>query len=147
MKLRFLLFCLFLALSVNLFAAAGDKLPPSFAMVGTCFLSGTTNSVLTPVNLGNGGNFVLVGVDVIILDGTAVSAAPTIQVTSGATNLSSAAALSGTAVSTVIRPALSAPMPVVATSGTATPLSIKITSAGTATALDAKVVFRGYWLP
>jgi len=148
MKLFSLLLAVFIGLNISAIAAPGDKLPGQVAFSGTCSLSGTTGSVLTPVHLpANGGTFVLTGADIIILDGTAVSVAPTIQIASGATNLSSAAALSGTAANTVIRPTLSAPLPVV-TSGTAVaPLSVNITSAGTATALDVKAVFRGYWLP
>jgi len=144
-----LLLCVFIAIiGTDAFAATGDKISTTFTVSGVCSLAGTTNSVLTIGNLpANGGSYVLTGVDVVILTGTAVSAAPTIQVTSGATNLSSAAALSGTTPSTVIRPTLSAPLPLVVTGGSTAPLSIKITSAGTATNLDVKTVFRGYWLP
>jgi len=149
MKLRFLLLFLLLAFGINasLFAAAGDKLPTAFALTGTCSLSGTTGSVLTPVYLPNGGNYVLTGVDIVILSGTAVAAAPTVQVASGATNLSSSAALSGTVANTVVRPTISNPVSLVATSGTTTPLSLNIVTAGTATVLNVKTVFRGYFLP
>ena len=126
------------------FAAAANSWGSATLTGGA--VAATTDTVFTLP--ANEGSYVFTGADVVCLGG-ALTAAPSVQIQSGATTLlSGVVTLTGTAVNNLTHiPAATSPLPVVVAGANGAPIQLKITTQGTATTpFQAKVFIKGYWL-
>ncbi|HWB60381.1 MAG TPA: hypothetical protein VG733_12875 [Chthoniobacteraceae bacterium] len=120
-------------------------------LTGGAVASGTDTLYVLPAN---GGSYVLTAADILYLSGT-LSSTPSVAIQSGTTAsagsptvLTGTVAISGSTANNVTHiVASTSPLPVVVTGTNATPIQLKVPTAGGATSpLEVKVFIKGYWL-